>query len=181
MFESGDIGVTGEYGKYITNNDGTLKSDYKEYYKSYDNLHYGIDLVRKYGADIILASISGKVVSNSWNAAEGWTVQMNYGYKFENTFVSSGIFGEYGHLKEQSKLTKGEFYKGTETVGLFGNTGEKSTGAHLHYSVYTQNNVKYSSTTMKTVFGKEYQKGSMYNGSWRTVYDPTLFYERYTK
>ena len=33
--------------------------------------------------------------------------------------------------------------------------------------------------TMKILFGKNYQVGSMYNGSWRTVYNPTSFWEKY--
>lgn len=60
-----------------------------------------------------------------------------------------------------------------------GNTGNKTTGAHLHYSVYTKDNIAYSDTSMKILFGKNYQTGSMYNGSWRTVYNPTSFYKRY--
>lgn len=55
---------------------------------------------------------------------------------------------------------------GKQISGLFGNTGNKTTGSHLHYSVYTKDNIAYSDTTMKILFGKNYQVGSMYNGSW---------------
>ena len=89
------------------------------------------------------------------------------------------VFKEYGHLKDQSTLQNNVFYSSTQNAGLFGNTGNKSTGAHLHYSVYTKDNIAYSDTSMKILFGKNYQTGSMYNGSWRTVYNPTSFYERY--
>lgn len=96
-------------------------------------------------------------------------------FESEDTEIS----GEYGHLKDQSTLQNNVFYFSTQNAGLFGNTGNKTTGAHLHYSVYTKENIAYSDTSMKILFGKNYQTGSMYNGSWRTVYNPTSFYERY--
>lgn len=175
LFESEDTEISGEYGKEIQ--DPTKNP--KDYYKTYNNLHYGMDLVKDSGSDNLLLGLSGMVDTNGWNDAEGWTLQMNYGYLFENTYISIGIFGEYGHLKEQSTLQNNVFYSSTQNAGLFGNTGNKSTGAHLHYSVYTKDNIAYSDTSMKILFGKNYQTGSMYNGSWRTVYNPTSFYERY--
>lgn len=87
-----------------------------------------------------------------------------------------GIYGEYGHLSKQSDLQIGKFYNANDKVGLFGSTGSKSTGAHLHYSIYTQNSY-YSDSTMRILLGNNYQHGSIYNGSWRTVYNPTKFYE----
>ena len=53
------------------------------------------------------------------------------------------------------------------------------TGAHLHYSIYTQDNVSFSDTTMKLLLGLDYSKDSMYNGSWRTVYNPSKLFEIY--
>ena len=150
---------------------------YQEYYKTYNNLHYGIDLVIDSGNEDILLGFSGKVYSNGYDEAEGYTVQMGYGYEFEDSFIDLGIYGEYGHLKEKSQLTVGNMYQGNKTVGLFGNTGTKTTGAHLHYSIYTQDNVSFSDTTMKLLLGLDYSKDSMYNGSWRTVYNPSKLFE----
>ena len=189
LFESEDTKISGVYGDYIRDDDGNLLKNYKlsdgsvvdytYFYKSYKNLHYGIDLIKKSGSDNILLGLSGIVDVNKEDEAEGFTLQMNYGYLFEDTYISTGIFGEYGHLKDQSTLQNNVFYSSTQTAGLFGNTGNKTTGAHLHYSVYTKDNIAYSDTTMKILFGKNYQVGSMYNGSWRTVYNPTSFWERY--
>ena len=179
FFVSDDVRVSGEYGVYITDNDGNILPDYREYYKTYNNLHYGIDLVIDSGKDDILLGFSGKVYSNEYNEAEGYTVQMKYGYNFEDSFIDLGIYGEYGHLKEKSHLINNQFYSGKEKVGLFGNTGTKTTGAHLHYSVYTQDNVSFSDTTMKLLLGLDYSKDSMYNGSWRTVYNPSKLFETY--
>lgn len=152
---------------------------YQEYYKTYNNLHYGIDLVIDSGNEDILLGFSGKVYSNGYDEAEGYTVHMGYGYEFEDSFIDLGIYGEYGHLKEKSQLTVGNMYQGNKTVGLFGNTGTKTTGAHLHYSIYTQDNVSFSNTTMKLLLGLDYSKDSMYNGSWRTVYNPSKLFEIY--
>ena len=189
LFESEDTKISGVYGDYIRDDDGNLLKNYKlsdgsvvdytYFYKSYKNLHYGIDLVKKSGSDNILLGLSGIVDVNKEDEAEGFTLQMNYGYLFEDTYISTGIFGEYGHLKDQSTLQNNVFYSSTQTAGLFGNTGNKTTDAHLHYSVYTKDNIAYSDTSMKILFGKNYQTGSMHNGSWRTVYNPTSFWERY--
>ena len=179
FFISEDVRVSGEYGVYITDKDGNILPDYQEYYKTYNNLHYGIDLVIDSGNEDILLGFSGKVYLNGYNEAEGYTVQMKYGYEFEDSFIDLGIYGEYGHLKEKSQLTVGNMYQGNKTVGLFGNTGTKTTGAHLHYSIYTQDNVSFSDTTMKLLLGLDYSKDSMYNGSWRTVYNPSKLFETY--
>lgn len=178
LFESDDTKISGPYGDYIRNKDGTLKDNYQDYYKNYNNLHYGIDIVKYFGSDNLLLGLSGQVEKNFYDKAEGWTVQFKYGYKFEDTYISTGIYGEYGHLLDQSTLINDTFYNSTNVVGLYGNTGEKSTGSHLHYSVYTTNQF-YSDSTMRILLGKNYQVGSMYNGSWRTVYNPTSFFERY--
>ena len=179
FFISDDVRVSGEYGVYITDKYGNILPDYQEYYKTYNNLHYGIDLVIDSGNEDILLGFSGKVYSNGYNEAEGYTVQMKYGYEFEDSFIDLGIYGEYGHLQEKSQLTVGNMYQGNKTVGLFGNTGTKTTGAHLHYSIYTQDNVSFSDTTMKLLLGLDYSKDSMYNGSWRTVYNPSKLFETY--
>ena len=179
LFESTDTKITGPYGDYIRNNDETLKADYLDYYKSYNNLHYGIDIYKHSGSDNILLGLPGTVVSNEWDNAEGWTVRTAYGYNFESSFIGVGLYGEYGHLREKSDLLVNTFYKANQTVGLFGTTGEKSTGPHLHYSMYTKDNTYYSQTTMKMLLGNNYKTGFMYNGSWRTVYDPTIFYNQY--
>ncbi|MDY6030887.1 MAG: M23 family metallopeptidase, partial [Treponemataceae bacterium] len=176
FFESENTKITGDYGKEIQ--DPTKNP--KDYYKNYNNLHYGIDIIRWLGSDDLYLGISGKILQNDWNPAEGWTVQSNYGYNFEDSYISTGIYGEYGHLAKKSDLQVNKYYNANDKVGLFGNTGNKSTGAHLHYSIYTQNSY-YSDSTMRIVLGKNYQMGSMYNGSWRTVYDPTKLYERYKK
>ena len=179
LVNDGSGWLTDEHGRAIRNKDGNILPDYREYYKTYNNLHYGIDLVIDSGKDDILLGFSGKVYLNEYNEAEGYTVQMKYGYNFEDSFIDLGIYGEYGHLKEKSHLIKNQFYSGKEKVGLFGNTGTKTTGAHLHYSVYTQDNVSFSDTTMKLLLGLDYSKDSMYNGSWRTIYNPSKLFETY--
>ncbi len=179
LVNDGSGWLTDEHGRAIRNKDGNILPDYREYYKTYNNLHYGIDLVIDSGKDDILLGFSGKVYLNEYNEAEGYTVQMKYGYNFEDSFIDLGIYGEYGHLKEKSHLINNQFYSGKEKVGLFGNTGTKTTGAHLHYSVYTQDNVSFSDTTMKLLLGLDYSKDSMYNGSWRTVYNPSKLFETY--
>lgn len=189
LFESNDTDISGVYGDYIRDNDGNLLMNYKlkdgsvvnytDFYQNYDNLHYGIDLIRNSGSNNLLLGISGKVETNGNDSSEGWTVRTEYGYKFEQQFISTGIYGEYGHLKNQSTLIQGKYYNANTVVGLFGNTGNKTTGAHLHYSIYTKKGIAYSDTTMRMVLGKNYQNGSIYNKSWRTVYNPTNFYNAY--
>ena len=186
-------------GVLVDYDETTISQKYKQKYPgnyaNYDELHYGIDLVAKdkLGNHVdnvkIKTGLSGKVVSNSLDAGDGTgagnSVHIQYGFSFEESFISPGIYGEYDHLTDQSKLAVNMLVTSTMDVGIMGSTGN-STGQHLHYSVYTTGQNNYSDTTMQILFGKDYVGSVMqsistneggskeYNNKY--VYDPTYLF-----
>ena len=186
-------------GALVDYDETTISQKYKQKYPgnyaNYDELHYGIDLVAKdkLGNHVdnvkIKTGLSGKVVSNSLDAGDGTgagnSVHIQYGFSFEGSFISTGIYGEYDHLTDQSKLSVNMLVTSTMDVGIMGSTGN-STGQHLHYSVYTTGQNNYSDTTMQILFGKNYVGSVMQSISTnedgskeyknKYVYDPTYFF-----
>jgi murein DD-endopeptidase MepM/ murein hydrolase activator NlpD len=84
---------------------------------------------------LIKAMGSGTIRKNEWSDGLGWfVIQSTDGGK---------KFILYAHLKSQPKLSVGKFvYAGKTAIGRVGSTGKYSTGAHLHLSVATRENVQ---------------------------------------
>ena len=176
------------------------KEKFDGYYYTYDNLHYGLDIVVKNNSNVsveganIMAGLSGQIISNTMELGKGKgagnSVHIEYGYKFEDSFIGTGIYGEYNHFQQQSTWKVGSDVNATTVLGTLGNTGN-STGPHLHYSVYTTGRNNYSDSTMSLLFGNDYEATMMQsvttheNGSKtynsKFVYDPTIFYEKNQK
>lgn len=79
----------------------------------------------------IKAITSGTVFINEWSDGLGWfLVHSTKDHKFVL----------YAHLAKQSALKKGAKVEGNFTlIGLVGDTGQFSTGAHLHLSIAKAN------------------------------------------
>ena len=191
-------------GSFVDSNSVKVSQGYKEkfdgYYHTYNNLHYGLDIVVKNNSNVsveganIMAGLSGKIISNTMELEKGKgagnSVHIEYGYKFEDSFIGTGIYGEYNHFQQQSIWKVGSDVNATTVLGTLGNTGN-STGPHLHYSVYTTGRNNYSNSTMSLLFGNDYEATMMQsittheNGSKtynsKFVYDPTIFYEKNQK
>lgn len=89
------------------------------------NAHRGVDFAIAGGTKIKSAS-NGKVVVNKWSTILGNVVAVE---------DSKGIVWGYCHLRDASKLALGSEVKVGETIiGLVGNTGSASRGAHLHFT-----------------------------------------------
>lgn len=194
----------GSAGSFVDSNRVKVSQGYKEkfdgYYYTYNNLHYGLDIVVKNNSNVsveganIMAGLSGQIISNTMELGKGKgagnSVHIEYGYKFEDSLIGTGIYGEYNHFQQQSTWKVGSDVNATTVLGTLGNTGN-STGPHLHYSVYTTGRNNYSDSTMRLLFGRDYSSTMMqsvtthddgsktYNSKF--VYDPTIFYERNQK
>ncbi|MGY6561465.1 MAG: M23 family metallopeptidase [Luteibaculaceae bacterium] len=87
--------------------------------------HYGIDIVSKKDAPI-KATLGGIVVLASWTSDAGNVIQIQH----ENDLISV-----YKHnavlLKRQ-----GDKVKAGETIAIIGNTGEYTSGPHLHFELW---------------------------------------------
>mgnify|MGYP001169038634 CR=1 FL=1 len=89
------------------------------------NNHYAVDLVAKEGAKI--KSISeGTVILSDWNPKTGHVI----GIQHKNNFISF-----YKHCSRLLKKT-GDVVELGEHIAIIGNSGELSTGPHLHLELW---------------------------------------------
>ena len=89
--------------------------------------HYGIDIVAPEN-EAIKASLSGTVILSSWTTETGYTIAVQH----ENNLIS--------FYKHNSVLLKkiGEVVKAGDVIAIIGNSGELSTGPHLHFELWHQ-------------------------------------------
>lgn len=87
--------------------------------------HYGVDIVAKSNSGI-LAVLDGTVITAEWTLATGYVLQIQH----ENDLVS--------FYKHNSVLLKkvGDRVSAGETIAIIGNSGEQTTGPHLHFELW---------------------------------------------
>lgn len=87
--------------------------------------HYGVDIVSA-PQKVISATLSGTVIFSSWTLETGYVLQIQH----DNNFVSV-----YKHLSQQIKKL-GEVVKAGDAIAIIGNSGEYSSGPHLHFELW---------------------------------------------
>jgi murein DD-endopeptidase MepM/ murein hydrolase activator NlpD len=89
------------------------------------NDHYAIDLVAKKGTKI-KSILEGTVILSDWNPKTGYVI----GIQHPNNFIS--------FYKHCSRLLKqaGDVVTVGEYIAIIGNSGELSTGPHLHLELW---------------------------------------------
>lgn len=87
--------------------------------------HYGIDLVAAPN-EVVLAVAKGTVILSTWSLETGYTIAIQH----EDGFLSV--------YKHNSKLLKkqGEFVNTGDAIAIIGNSGELTTGPHLHFELW---------------------------------------------
>lgn len=88
--------------------------------------HSGIDISGTGYGSPIFAIQSGVVVKKGWGGTEGNFVEVDH---------QNGYYSLYLHLAQPALVNEGDKVIKGQTIGLMGSTG-KSTGTHLHLSVY---------------------------------------------
>lgn len=96
-------------------------------FRSGREFHNGIDVSTRYGKEI-LAPADGLIMSTGYHPQEGNSLRMNHGHGFTSAFL---------HLSKIN-VKQGMRVKRGDVIGYVGDTG-RSTGPHLHYSVYVNN------------------------------------------
>lgn len=105
--------------------------------QGYHSGHTGLDLTTGTPGAIdgndIYSSKAGEVVQAYLSDSWGWNVLI----KHTETTDESGncYYTRYAHMRGKSPMQVGDKVSQGDLVGYVGNTG-KSTGAHLHYSIY---------------------------------------------
>lgn len=88
-------------------------------------MHYGIDVVAKQN-EAVKATLDGTVVFSDWTVKTGYVI----GIQHQGNYISV--------YKHNSVLLKheGEYVKAGEPIAIVGESGELSTGPHLHFELW---------------------------------------------
>jgi len=89
--------------------------------------HKGVDISTRFGKTIV-APADGFVVRSGYEPMDGNTVKIEHGHGFSTAYL---------HLSKIA-IAQGERIKKGQVIGYVGDSG-RSTGPHLHYSVYVNN------------------------------------------
>jgi len=105
-----------------------LKGIISNSYKSSEQ-HYGIDIVGPEN-EAIKTTLDGTVILATWSSETGYTIAIQH---------SNNLISVYKH---NSVLLKkiGDYVKAGEPIAIIGNSGEQTTGAHLHFELWYNGN-----------------------------------------
>lgn len=94
-----------------------------------DEQHYGIDIVGPEN-EAIKTTLDGTVILATWSSETGYTITIQH---------SNNLISVYKH---NSVLLKkiGDYVKAGEPIAIIGNSGEQTTGAHLHFELWYNGN-----------------------------------------
>jgi murein DD-endopeptidase MepM/ murein hydrolase activator NlpD len=87
--------------------------------------HYGIDIVSSPN-ELVKAVLDGTVILSTWTIETGYVLEIQH----ENNLVSA-----YKHCSELLKVI-GNRVKAGEAIAIVGNSGELTTGPHLHFELW---------------------------------------------
>jgi murein DD-endopeptidase MepM/ murein hydrolase activator NlpD len=91
--------------------------------------HLGIDIVARKN-EAIKSTLDGTIVFSGWTLNEGYVVQIQH---------DGDIISVYKHNSAVLKKA-GDRIKAGQPVAIIGNTGEQSTGPHLHFEIWYRGN-----------------------------------------
>ncbi|MBN1952964.1 MAG: M23 family metallopeptidase [Bacteroidales bacterium] len=87
--------------------------------------HYGTDVVNTQ-SEIVKATLPGTVIMASWTLETGWVIEIQH----EHNLISV-----YKHNAELLKNV-GDYVNLGEAIAIIGNSGELTTGTHLHFELW---------------------------------------------
>ncbi len=97
-------------------------------FKAREN-HYGVDVVCEKN-QAVKATLPGKVILALWSVETGNTIAIQHPHNIVSLY------------KHNSKLLKrkGDLVKAGEVIAFVGNSGELTTGPHLHFEIWHKGN-----------------------------------------
>jgi len=87
--------------------------------------HYGIDIAANQN-DAVKATLDGTVIFTGWTLETGYIISIQH---------SNNIISVYKHNSTLLKKT-GDYVKAGDPIAIVGNTGELTTGPHLHFELW---------------------------------------------
>ncbi len=101
-----------------------LKGSVTSSFKARDE-HYGVDVASKEN-EAIKATLDGTVIMAAWTTETGYSMQIQH---------SNNLVSVYKHCSVLMKKT-GNYVKAGEVIAIVGNSGELTTGPHLHFELW---------------------------------------------
>jgi len=89
--------------------------------------HYGIDIAASPN-ESVLSTLDGTVILATYTADTGYVIQVQHNQNLVSVYKHCGSL-----LKKM-----GDTVKAGEAIALVGNTGEKTTGPHLHFEIWNR-------------------------------------------
>lgn len=87
--------------------------------------HYGVDIVGPEN-EPIKATLDGTVILATWSSETGYTITVQH---------SNNLISVYKHNSVLLKKV-GDYVKAGEPIAIIGNSGEQTTGPHLHFELW---------------------------------------------
>lgn len=87
--------------------------------------HYGVDIVTT-GSEAIKATLEGTVIFSDWTLETGYTIAVQHKHNLISVYKHNSSL-----LKQQ-----GTFVQAGETICIVGESGELTTGPHLHFELW---------------------------------------------
>lgn len=88
-------------------------------------LHYGVDIVAPEN-EAIKSTLDGTVILATWSSETGYTITIQH---------SNNLLSIYKHNSVLLKKV-GAFVKAGDPIAIIGNSGEQTTGPHLHFELW---------------------------------------------
>lgn len=89
--------------------------------------HFGIDIAASPN-ESVLSTLDGTVILATYTADTGYVIQVQH---------NQNLVSVYKHCGSLLKKV-GDTVKAGEAIALVGNTGEKTTGPHLHFEIWNR-------------------------------------------
>jgi len=105
-----------------------VKGSISETY-SIEDKHFAVDIVTTRNSPIKSVA-DGRVVFAEWTAETGYVIIIEHSY---------GLLSVYKHNASITK-SQGDMVRGGEVLATAGNTGELTTGPHLHFELWNEGN-----------------------------------------
>ena len=91
--------------------------------------HYGIDIVAPHN-DAVKSVLDGTVIMAAWTLETGYVIAVQHAGNLISVYKHNAVL-----LKQE-----GDFVKAGEPIAIAGNSGEISTGPHLHFELWYNGN-----------------------------------------
>lgn len=94
-----------------------------------DDTHHGVDIVAPEN-EAVKSTLDGTVVFAGWTSDNGHVIQVQHAHNLLSVYKHNSVL-----LKQQ-----GDKVRAGEPIAIIGNTGDLSTGAHLHFELWHNGN-----------------------------------------